>query len=124
MEVCLMPQQKVLDETKKRQVKETPEELYSRVYQDILSRPSKYFLGYTKEKRKYGKKFFRQEFPIDTIVEQYKQVVLEIMSCRYTGNFYKNWKVCNNVYPGIQCDYQTICRNGNISEEMYKVRDK
>jgi len=101
-----------------------PEELYARVYQDILSRPSKYFLGYDRNKKKYGKKFFRQEFAIDEIKEQYKQIVLEIMSCRYTNNFYRNWKVCNNIYPGISCDFQKICRNGNMADAIYKIRDK
>jgi hypothetical protein len=127
MEVCQMPQQKVLEETKKRTAQETPDELYKRVYMDILSRPSAYFItdgGFKREKKKYGKKFYRTEFCLKDVEARYKQIVIEILSARYNGGFYKNEKVCNNVYPGIACEMLPICRNGNMSETMFKIRDK
>lgn len=124
MEVCLMPQQKVLEEGKKRKEKESPEELYARVYQDILSRPSTYFIGWDKTKKRYGKKFYKWEFQLDDVVARYQQIVLEILSARYNNGFYKNEKVCNNIYPGIACEMIPICRNGNMSETQFKIRDK
>jgi hypothetical protein len=123
MEVALFPQQKILEETKKRQAKESPEDLYKRILQDVLSRPSHYFQGYDREKHRYGKKFFRGEMNIQAAEERYRQIVLEILSCRYTGNFYRNFQSCGNVY-GHPCDYQKICRNGNVADAMYRVREK
>ena len=118
MEVVQFPQQK---ENKKKE--ESPDELYNRVYQDILSRPSKYFIGYDKQKNRYGRKFFRGEFDLDAIKTRYQQIVLEILSCRYNNNFYKNFQACGNVY-GHPCEFQKICRNGNVSESMFKIREK
>lgn len=118
-EVVLMPQQKV-----KKKSTESAEQLGKRIYDDILSRPSKYFLGYNRKSRMYGKKFFRGEFDLQATEDRYKQVVLEILSCRWTGNFYRNFKACNNILPGIVCDMQQICRNGNMSENMFKIREK
>lgn len=123
MEVAQFPLQKTLQESKKRQ-EETPDEMYKRCYEDILSRPSKYFIGYDREKKRYGRKLYRGEFNLDAAKERYQQVVLEILSCRYTGNFFKNFKVCSNVYPGIACDMQNICKTGNVSETMYRIREK
>ena len=118
MEVVQFPQQR---ENKKRE--ESPDEMYNRVYGDILSRPSKYFIGYDKQKKRYGRKFFRGEFDLDEIKRRYQQVVLEILSCRYNDNFYKNFQTCGNVY-GRPCEFQKICKNGNVSENMFKIRGK
>jgi len=118
MEVVQFPQQR---EFKKKE--EIPEQIYKRVYDDVMSRPSKYFIGLDREKMKYGKKFFRGEFNLAATEARYKQVVIEILAARWTGNFYKNFKSCNNVLPGIACDYRTICKTGNVSETMYRIRD-
>lgn len=115
MEVVLFPQQRELKKP------ETPEAMYERVYGEILSRPSKYFIGFDRKKLKYGVKFHRGEFDLDAIVSTYQQVVLEILSCRYTGNFYKNFRACNNIF-GYPCEYQTICKTGNISESLFRIR--
>jgi hypothetical protein len=122
-EVALFPQHKILEETKKRKAQETPEELYARVYTDILSRPSHYFIGYKKEIHRYGVKFLRGEINVEAAKERYEQIILEILSCRYTNKFYKNFTVCGNVYGG-NCDYQTVCKTGNVSETIYRIREK
>lgn len=119
MEVVQFPQQR---EYKKKE--ETPDQIYKRVFDDILSRPSKYFIGYNREKKMYGKKYFRGEFNLQAIESRYKQVIIEILACRWTGNFYRNFRACNNVLPGIACDFQKVCRNENVSENIYKIREK
>ena len=98
--------------------------MYERVLSDVISKPSKYFIGFDRKKKMYGKKFYRGEFDIDAIKARYQQVALEIMSCRWTGNYYKNFKSCNNILPGIPCDMKTVCSTGNVSENMFRVRDK
>jgi len=118
MEVVQFPQQK---ENKKNE--ESADEMYSRVYSDILSRPSNYFIGYDRQKNRYGKKFHRGEFDTEEIQRRYQQVVLEILSCRYNDNFYKNFQACGNVY-GHPCEFMKICMNGNVSENMFRIRDK
>lgn len=119
MEVVQFPQQK---ELKKKE--ETPEQLFERVYQDILSRPSNYFKGWDSNKRMYGVKYYRNEFNLKAAEARYKQVVIEIQAARWSNGFYKNFKACNNILPGIPCELRAICKNGNISEEMYKIRGK
>ncbi len=123
MEVIQMPQQKILKETKKRTQEESPDQLYDRVYNEILSRPSNYFIGYNREAKRYGKKFFRGEFPLAEIENSYKQIVIELLSARWTNNFYKNRKNCNFIY-GRPCEYLPICTNGNMSETMFSIRQK
>jgi len=118
MEVVQMPQQKELKKG------ESPEELGVRVYGDILSRPSKYFIGFDREKRMYGKKFYRGEFNLEVIENMYKQMTIELLAARWSGNFYKNFRACNNILPGIQCEFQDVCRTGNVSETKYKVRER
>ena len=123
MEVVQMPQQKILKETKKRLEAETPEQLYDRVYNEILSRPSNYFIGYAKERNRYGKIFHRGEFDLAEIESSYKQIIIELLSARWSNNFYKNPKACNNQYGQI-CSYLPICRNQNMSETIFTIRQK
>ena len=119
LEVVRFPQ----DNYNKRK-EETPEEVYKKTYDAALSKPSTYFLGYNREKKMYGKKFYRGEFRLEDIQTRYQQVVIEIMAARWNGNFYKNDRVCNNVLPGIGCDMQECCRNNNMSEIIYRIREK
>lgn len=119
MEVVRFPQ----DNYNKRK-EEIPEEVYKKTYDAVLSKPSTYFLGYNREKKMYGKKFYRGEFDLESIKQRYQQVVIEIMAARWNGNFYKNDRVCSNILPGIICEYQSVCRNQNVSDEIYKIRSK
>ncbi len=123
MEVVQFPGQKILKETKKRTEAETPDQLYERVYNEILSRPSNYFIGFNRESKKMGKKFFRGEFCLEEIADSYKQIVIEIISARWSNNFYKNRKACGNQY-GNECSYLKICENQNVSENMFSIRNK
>jgi hypothetical protein len=117
MEIVLLPQHKELKKG------ETPKQIEDRIYSDILSRPSKFFLGWNKEKRMYGKKFYRNEIRLDEVVDGYKGMVIELLAARWSGNFYKNRKFCNNLF-GHQCEYLPICSSNNISDVMYKIREK
>ncbi len=117
MEVVQMPYPKIKDG-------ESADNVYKKVYDDVLSRPSKYFIGWDREKRKYGKKFLRNEFDLESIKQRYEQMIVEVMAARWSGNFYKNFKSCNNLYPGIPCGFQGVCKSGVMSDEIYEIRRK
>jgi len=118
-EVVLFPQHK---ELKKKE--EAPEELFKRVYDDVMSRPSKFFQGWDNRKRMYGIKFHRGEFRLEEAVNRYRQTVIEIQAARWSNGFYKNFRSCSNMFPGIACEMKNICKTGNISPEIYKIRGK
>lgn len=120
MEIVRTPQLKSTGKNKE----ETPEELGERIYQDVISRPSHYFIGWNNEKRTYGKKYFRTEFNLEEIKSRYLYVFKEIFAARITDGWYRNDKSCTNVLPGIQCDMISCCRYNNMSESIYQVRDK
>lgn len=123
MEVVRFPQLKELKATKSRG-EETPDQMYQRCYDDILSRPSYYFLGLNKQTHRYGKRFYRGEFDLKEIETRYQQIVMEMKMAQWSGCWYKNWKACGQVFPGIPCEYQTVCSTGNISDEMFTIRGK
>lgn len=127
MEIVQFPQQKILKESAKRQ-EETPDQMYNRARQEILSQPSKYFItplkGFQKDRHRYGLKLHRGEFDLNAIKERYIQVVIELLAARWNNGFYKNFKSCSNILPGIKCDMQTICKTGNVSETIYSIRGK
>ena len=121
MEVVRVPALKSAGKNKE----ETPEELSERIYQDAISRPSHYFIGWNNEKRTYGKKYFRSEFDTDEINSRYLHVFREIFDARICNGYYKNDRVCNNVLPGIQCDMLPICRHGgNFNDQVFRIREK
>ena len=123
MEVVQFPQQKILKETKKRVQEESPDQLYDRVYNEILSRPSNYFVGFNRETKRYGKVFYKGEFPLAEVEDSYRQIVIEILSARWSNNFWKNRKSCNFMY-GHKCEYLPICENQNVPEQMFSIRKK
>ena len=101
---------------------ESPSDHEERTYQDIISRPSFYFLGYDKEKHTYGKKFYRNEFNLDEIRDRFRMVSIMIRDCQGFDGWYKNDRACSNILPGIPCDMKGICRYNTMSEEMYEIR--
>jgi hypothetical protein len=103
---------------------ETDDEYAERCYQDILSRPSYYFLGYDVKTHKYGKKFFRTEFDLEELKNRYLHILREYWEARELNGWYKNDKSCMNVLPGIQCDMLDVCRYNNMSETQYKIRER
>ena len=103
---------------------EAPEVYGERIYQDALSRPSHYFIGYNPKTRRYGKKYFRGEFNLEEIADRFKHVKREIYYAQRYGGWYKNDRVCNNVLPGIVCDMLPLCRNNNFNSAIYKIRER
>jgi len=129
LEYCIMEVVKVPDlKSTKSYKNESVDEYEERTYQDIISRPSEYFIGWDREKRTFGKKFHRSEFNLDEVRDRYQFIIYEILNAEYErakGNdsFYRNDKNCSNVLPKIPCDMLPICRHGNhASEERYEIR--
>ena len=120
MEVVRTPSLKSIGKYKE----EDNEEYEERVYQDVLSRPSHYFLGYSHETHKYGKKFYRTEFNLEELRDRYTHIFREYWEARLFNGWYKNDRVCTNILPGIQCDMLQICRYNNMSETMYRIRQR
>ena len=101
-----------------------PENYGTRVYNDIVTRPSHYFIGYNAGKRTYGKRFYRTEFDLTELTDRYKHIFREIHEACILDGFYKNDRACRNVLPGVACDFINICRYGNASESVFKIREK
>jgi len=120
MEVARVPDLKSIGKFKD----EAPEEHEERCYQDIISRPAFYFLGWDKDSRMYGKKYRRGEFDIDGIKKRFRAVDIMIHDLQAYDGWYKNDKACGAILPGIPCDMKSICRYGNMSETMYEVKKK
>lgn len=99
---------------------ESMEAYENRMYGDILSRPSYYFLGWDKKSRTYGIKFFRTEFDLDEIMATYNFVIKDIERCMKDGGWYKNNLACH--VPAI-CPYLPIKKTGVVSEEIYQKRE-
>lgn len=96
-----------------------------RIYQDAISRPSHYFIGWNSERKTYGKKYYRAEFNLDEIKSRYLHIFREIFNARiYEDGFYCNDRVCNNILPGIACDLLPVCRHGSMNEDNYTIREK
>jgi hypothetical protein len=103
---------------------ESDDDYGERVYQDVLSRPSHYFLGYQQDTHKYGKKFYRTEFNLEELKARYIHILREYWEARLFGGWYKSDKSCMNALPGIQCEMLQLCRYNNLSETIYQIRKR
>ena len=101
---------------------ESAEQLEGRIYQDVLARPSWYFIGWDPATRKYGKKFYRSEFDLDEIYKKYYCAAREINLAMVEDAFYKNDMMCSNMFPGIPCDMYGVCRCNTVAENIYGIR--
>jgi hypothetical protein len=95
-----------------------------RVYNDVMSRPAHYFIGYNKDTSTYGKKFFRNEFDLTDVRDRYKIIFMNIHEALTCDRFIRNDRSCANTFPGSKCDYLGICRFGTMSEDVYQIREK
>ena len=95
---------------------EEPEMFQKRIYGDILKRPAFYFIGYNREKKSYGKRFWRSEFDLDQIFEMYLMIIEDLKECINYNRFYRNELSC---YMPTQCWYMPIRKSGVISEELF-----
>lgn len=99
---------------------ESFEEFRLRVYGDIISRPSYYFLGYNKKGKTYGKRFYRGEFNFEHLERLYNIVLKDMRFCIDNDLFYTNMLSC---HVPAQCGYMPIKKSGVISEKLYKYMD-
>jgi len=88
-----------------------------RIYSDILSRPSEYFIGFDREKRTFGKRYYRNDFNLEEIEKRYRIVISEIREKYKSNTWYMNDKSCNQYNK--PCDYKGICESGCVAENLY-----
>ncbi len=118
MEVAQTPKLKV----KKN---ENAEEFENRVFKDICTRPSHYFIGLDRDKGAFGKVFLRDDFNIERLKERYKIIVTEIKFLEELGadSFYQQETGC--FAYGTACDFLPICENDDyISEDMFRIKEQ
>uniref|UniRef100_A0A6M3LK74 PD-(D/E)XK nuclease superfamily protein n=1 Tax=viral metagenome TaxID=1070528 RepID=A0A6M3LK74_9ZZZZ len=101
---------------------ESPDAYRDRIISEIISKPSYYFLGFNRDTRTFGKKFWRGEFDMEELMRDYFYVNQEICRAMEDGDgaFYKNRKAC--YVPG-PCFYLNICDTGVCSESIYEVKE-
>lgn len=92
-----------------------------RTYDDILKRPSYYFIGWDKVKRRWGKPFYRREFDLDDVARRYRVISKEIQQAFIDDACYANPTACLTPF---ECDYKPICSTGGISEILFRERTK
>jgi len=103
---------------------EDAETFGERVYQDALSRPGHYFIGWNIETHRYGRRYYRKEFNLEEIRNRYLHIFREFWEAWQFNGWYKNDKACVAILPGIPCEYIPVCRHGNMSETIYKIRQR
>jgi hypothetical protein len=103
---------------------ESPDEYSERCYQDILSRPSHYFMGYNQETHRYGRKFHREEFNLQEVKDRFIHIFREYWEARQFSGWFKNSRSCSNILPGIACDLLGVCRYNTMSEDTYQIRKR
>ena len=116
MEIVRSPDLKSTGKNKE----EDPVTYGERVFQDVISRPSHYFIGYDRDTNRYGKKFFRSEFDLESVQSRFVHILREIYGAMIFDGWYKSDKSCGAVLPGIPCDMKPICRYNNMSESIYQ----
>jgi hypothetical protein len=114
MEVTRLPQHRIKPD-------ESMETFQDRIYGDILSRPSNYFLKYNRKSKTFGVKFWRSEFDLDETKRTDSILSMDIRRCIDNDDWYKNFLSCHN--PG-DCEYLPICETGNISEMLFDDKEK
>lgn len=117
MEVVRLPGQKQTGNFED----ESPVDYKNRIKADIHKRPAYYFLGYDKNTKRFGRKFYRTEFDLDEVRNRYKHIMAEIRHSIEHDSFYKNESSCLLPY---QCDYLAICESGGVSDLIYEYMNK
>lgn len=113
MEITRMPQ---LRTGEGRNKNETIDAFVERVYSDIIGRPSYYFVGYNRENKTFGKRFWRKEFDLKYLTKMYGYILREIRETIDRGSWYRNDKSCFVPY---QCQFYDIKKSGVVSNTLY-----
>ena len=102
---------------------ESAEDFEERIFKDIWKRPSYYFIGYNRESKKFGKRYYRNEFDLGMLQRRYGIITREIKEMSERNSYYCNSATCQ-MYGGT-CEFEGVCTNGGyVSESQYKMRDK
>lgn len=123
LEYCIMEIVRTPALKAKKDREESDEEWMERVYQDVISRPSHYFIGWNAKTRTYGKKFYRSEFDLEELKGRFTHIFREIFEARICDGWYRNDRCCGSILPGIACDMLPICRTGHMNSN-YNIRTK
>jgi hypothetical protein len=102
---------------------ETLDDYETRLYKDIIKRAPMYFPGIKRKECSFGRRFFRQEFPLEEIKSTYEYIESEILDASRDpsgSKFYKSFQ-CSSPYP---CDFLPICRDGVVSTTLFTTRTK
>jgi len=92
----------------------------SRIYNDILARPSFYFVGFNKQKKSYGIRFWRKEFNLDYLRQVYMNVLADLRHTVDNDLWYRNELQC---YVPVKCWFYAIKRSGVVSDQLYERMD-
>lgn len=117
--ITKIPQQRQGKETAKKKA-ESIADYEERIYGNILTSPKDYFLGWNKEKKVYGKRFWRSEYDFEYIQNVYRWVFMELKDTITRDSWYRNEMNCNSLG---ECEYMNIKQSGGVSERIYRYRE-
>lgn len=119
---CIMLITRVPDlRTLKRNSEETDEEYGDRCYNDILSRPSNYFPGWNKDRRTWGRVYYRNEFDFPSLERLYRYIGDDIRTAARRGVFFQRHGSCLSPF---ECEFFPLCETRqDMNEEMYEYRE-
>ena len=106
---------------------EQPDEFCQRILSDVLSRPSYYFLGFSRSSTStsvatYGINYYRDEFtPLDDILEDYNMVSRDILRAINDHSFYQNRMNCYKFGADNACQYLSICDTRSVDEDVFEI---
>ena len=124
MEIIQSPQLRIMKKGKKRKYDETIVEYENRVFNDIISRPSHYFVGFDRKAKTYGIKMYRTQFDLCEIENRYRCITKETMERANRCWWYMENGTACYMY-GQDCEYKNICKtNGYPSPEIFEYRDE
>jgi hypothetical protein len=99
------------------------EEYEDKLTKEISKKGAMYFPGLNRKEHKFGKVFYRAEFPLEAIAKTYAQInkeITEAVNAKGLEHFYQSFN-CSQPYP---CDFLPICKDGVISNTLFQMRDK
>jgi len=100
---------------------ETPEDYYKRIYQDIVKRPTYYFIGLNREEKEFGVRIDRNDINLERVEMEYKMVIREMRDCVKTNAYYHQYAACHDPF---ECPYISICDTDTVSETLFTVGGK
>jgi hypothetical protein len=94
---------------------EASTEFRDRIYREIMAAPSKYWIGYDRKASTFGIKYWRSEFSMDALVEDFEHVHADMERCRADKSLCYQDKL--SCYVPAQCMYLDVCKSGGVSDQ-------